>query len=97
LAAFFIGGIMKPEINISVSELSHLIDEWIFSERDRKILKRRLIDGITYERIAEEFDMSPRQISNIIYKGTQKIAPKLPSDCQKDAMEFHNNCILASC
>ena len=88
---------MKSEINISVSELSHLIDEWIFSERDRKILKRRLLDGITYEKIAEEFDMSPRQISNIIYKGTQKIVPKLPKNCQKEAVEFHNNSILASC
>ena len=88
---------MKPEINISVSELSHLIDEWIFSERDRKILKRRLLDGITYEKIAEEFDMSLRQISNIIYKGTQKIVPKLPKNCQKEAVEFHNNSILASC
>ena len=36
---------MKPEIDISVSELNSLIDEWIFSERDRKILKRRLIDN----------------------------------------------------
>ena len=88
---------MKPELDISVSELSHLIDEWIFSERDRKILKRRLLDGITYEKIAEEFDMSPRQISNIIYKGTQKIVPKLPKNCQKEAVEFHNNSILASC
>ena len=88
---------MKSEINISVSELSHLIDEWIFSERDRKILKRRLLDGITYEKIAEEFDMSPRQISNIIYKGTQKLVPKLPKNCQKEAVEFHNNSILASC
>ena len=57
---------MKPEIDISVSELSNLIDEWIFSERDRKILKRRLIDGLTYERIAEEFDLSPRYVSTII-------------------------------
>lgn len=88
---------MKPEIDISVSELSHLIDEWIFSERDRKILKRRLLDGITYEKIAEEFDMSPRQISTIIYKGTQKVVSKLPKNCQNTAETFQENCILASC
>lgn len=87
---------MKPELDISVSELSHLIDEWIYSERDRKILKRRLLDGITYERIAEEFDMSPRQISTIIYKGTQRVVAKLPTLQQNKAEIFHENCIVAS-
>lgn len=54
------------------SELDKLIDEWILgrnAERDRKILKRRLFDGITYERLAEEFDLSVRQVKNIVYKG----------------------------
>lgn len=56
----------------SRSELDRLIDEWILgrnAERDRKILKRRLFDGITYERLAEEFDLSVRQVKNIVYKG----------------------------
>ena len=88
---------MKPELDISISELSHLIDEWIFSERDRKILKRRLLDGITYEKIAEEFDMSPRQISTIIYKGTQKVVSKLPKNCIKSSEIQLNNYQLASC
>ena len=55
--------------NISNSALSGLIDEWIHNERDRKILKRRLIDGICYEPLAEEFDLSVRQVKNIVYKG----------------------------
>jgi DNA-directed RNA polymerase specialized sigma24 family protein len=49
------------------------IDEWIHSERDREILARRLIDGITFERLAEEFDMSVRQIKNIVYKSEQEL------------------------
>lgn len=56
----------------SRSELDRLIDEWILgrnAERDRKILRRRLFDGVTYERLAEEFDLSVRQIKNIVYKG----------------------------
>ena len=61
------------DYDISTSELSHLIDEWIFSERDRKILKRRLIDGICYEPLADEFGMSVRQIKNIVYKAEQKL------------------------
>lgn len=50
------------------SQISHLIDEYIHSERDRNILKRRLIDGLTYEKLAEEFDLSVRNIKKIVYK-----------------------------
>ena len=56
---------------LSRSEIENLIDEWIVgrnAERDRKILKRRLLDGITFERLAEEFDLSVRQVKNIVYR-----------------------------
>lgn len=59
--------------NIPNSMISHLIDEWIRSERDRNILKRRLIDGITFESLAGEFDMSVRQIKNIVYKAQERL------------------------
>ncbi len=59
---------MKHSFDLSRSELSAIIDEWIFNERDRKILKRRLLDGICYEPLAEEFDLSTTQIKSIIYK-----------------------------
>lgn len=55
------------------SQISGIIDEYIHSERDRKLLKRRLIDGITYERIAEEFDLSVRQVKTIVYRAEKKI------------------------
>jgi DNA-directed RNA polymerase specialized sigma24 family protein len=55
------------------SEISGIIDEVIHSERDRKLLKRRLIDGICYEPLAEEFDLSVRQVKNIIYKTQEKV------------------------
>lgn len=50
------------------SQMSALIDEYIHNERNRRILKRRLIDGICYEPLAEEFDLSVRRVKNIIYK-----------------------------
>lgn len=50
------------------SQISMLIDEYIHSERDRRILKRRLIDGVCFEPLAEEFGMSERQIRRIVYK-----------------------------
>lgn len=55
------------------SQISGIIDEYIHSERDRKLLKRRLIDGITYERLAEEFDLSVRQLKNIIYRAEDRL------------------------
>ena len=55
------------------SEIIHLIDEHIHSERDRKILKRRLIDGICYEPLSEEFDLSPRQVRNIVHKCERRL------------------------
>lgn len=55
------------------SAISAVIDEHIHSERDRAILKRRFIDGLTYEKLAEEFDMSVRQMKNIILKEQDKI------------------------
>lgn len=59
--------------DISNSQIEHLIDEWVHSERDRKIIKRRLIDGICYEPLAEEFDMSVRQMKNIVYKAQKEL------------------------
>lgn len=38
------------------------IEQTIHSARDRMILTRRFVDGICYEPLAEEFDMSVRQI-----------------------------------
>lgn len=59
----------SQEVMYSNSRVEYLIDEYIHKERDRKILKRRLIDGICYEPLAEEFDMSVSQIKRIVYKG----------------------------
>lgn len=57
----------------SNTDISKIIDEYIHSERDRAILKRRYIDGICYEPLAEEFDMSVAQIKRIVYKNENKV------------------------
>ena len=59
------------------SLIRSLIAEHLHSERDRRILERRLIDGIVFEKLAEEFDMSPRQIKNIVYKNEKILFSKL--------------------
>ena len=66
--------------NLSRSEWENLIDQWIIgrnSERNRKMLKRRLLDGITYERLAEEFDMSVQNVCITIYKCQDKVFKRL--------------------
>ena len=55
------------------SQIEHLIDEYIHSDRDRRILKRRFIDGICFEPLAEEFDMSDRQIKRVVYKLQERV------------------------
>lgn len=53
--------------------LEFLINQYIHNERNRAILKRRLLDGICYEPLAEEFDLSDRQVKNIVYKCEAKL------------------------
>ena len=61
----------------SRTEITEVVNEWILHERDREVILRRLLDGITYEKLAEEFDMSVSQIKRIIYKGEQIIFSKV--------------------
>lgn len=59
------------------SEMEREIDERIVgmlhAERNRKIMKRRWIDGITYSVIAEEFELSDWQVKNICYECCKRI------------------------
>ena len=68
---------VKNPKNITKSQIEYAIDNCVVlqnhAERNRKILKRRLIDGITYEQLAEEFDLSVQMIQKIIYKNESKI------------------------
>lgn len=56
---------------ISRAEIEELIDSWIvgrYGERNRKIMRLRLIDGLTFEQISERVDMSTRGVVKIIYR-----------------------------
>ena len=68
---------MQNNIDIPRSEWERLIDEWIFSERDRAILKRRLLDGVCYEPLAEEFNLSVQQTKHIVYRMQNKLFKKI--------------------
>jgi DNA-directed RNA polymerase specialized sigma24 family protein len=62
--------------DLSRAQIEAAIDNWIIgrnAERNRKILKRRLLDGITFDSLAEEFDLSVRQVKNIVYQCEDKL------------------------
>lgn len=59
--------------DLSRTQLETLIDEWIFSERDRAILKRRMLDGICFDQLSDEFNLSVRQTKNIVYKAKDRL------------------------
>lgn len=65
---------MKIEdYNKSRKEWEYLIDQWIFNEKHRQIMKRRLLDGILFEDLAAEFELSVQQIKKIVYKCQSKL------------------------
>lgn len=55
------------------SEWERLINEWIHDERDRAMLKRRLLDGVCYEPLAEEFGLSTVQTKARIAKAQRQL------------------------
>lgn len=70
----------KHKINASNEHIESVIDNHINgfkAYRNRHVLKRRLCDGLTFEELAEEFDMSVRQVKKIVYDSEQIITKYL--------------------
>lgn len=65
--------------DFSYNDWCTLIDQYIFNEDHRKIVKRRLLDGIRFEKLAEEFDMSVNNVKQIVYKSQQKLFKHMKS------------------
>ena len=63
------------------SVITNAVNEYIHNKRNRDILKRRYIDGLTYEQLAYQFDMSVRQIKNIIYTNKEELVKKIIIRC----------------
>ena len=60
-------------IDYTNSDMQTAINECIHSKRDREILTRRLIDGIRFEPLAIEFDLTPNRVKTIVYKSQDKL------------------------
>lgn len=59
--------------DVTNTQIAHVIDEYIHSERDRNLMKARLIDGICFEPLADRFNLSVTQTKRIVYKLEKKI------------------------
>ena len=68
---------MPKNFDIPRSEWEKLIDEWILNEEHRKMLKRNLLDGIHYEKIAEEFDCSRDKVARLIPRLQNRLFKKI--------------------
>ena len=65
--------------NLDRFEWENLIDRWIFDEKDRIILKRKFLDNISLEKIAEEKDvnLSSRQVNRRFEKAKKQLFKRL--------------------
>lgn len=61
-----------PPKNACRSQLENAISEWIvlslYADRDREIMRRRLVDGAPVEKLTSEFDLTEQRIKAIIDK-----------------------------
>ena len=60
------------------SQIREIITENIHSQRDREIMCLRLIEGYTFERLAEAVDMSTVQVKRIVKREKSRIFDMIP-------------------
>ena len=59
---------LEPFADIPNDVIATTIDRWVKGSRNRQIMKDRLIDAMTYERIAEKHELSVRYVKTLIYR-----------------------------
>ena len=64
---------MRNYPRYSNAEMRQIIDNWIHSERNRKIFYLRLIDGLTLEEIAETLQIDVSTVKRNINKYEDEI------------------------
>ena len=53
---------------ITNTQILERINEYVHSKKYRELLRMRMVDGLTYEQIAEAVEMSPAQVYRIVKK-----------------------------
>lgn len=72
--------------DLSNSQIENLIDEWVHNSRNRQIAKSRFLDGLTYEKLSELYELSVNQVKNII-KNVKKQLPLEKEVCYVGKIE----------
>lgn len=57
----------------SRSEIAYLISEWVFNKRDREILIDKMLDGLTYDELADKYCLSPQRLKVIVKVNKERI------------------------
>lgn len=63
--------------NLPISACEEMINQWIFNDNHRHILKSRLIDGLSYAELSKKYNLSIRQLKTIVYGGCAKLEKHL--------------------
>lgn len=71
---------MKHTTSLTNSQLCQAIAEHIHNDRDRRLLRRRFIDGQTYDELSVEFFLSRRQVARIISRARSILTTEHPPD-----------------
>ena len=50
------------------SQIVAIVNEYVHNKKHRDILMSKYIDGLTYEQLGEKYDLTDRQVKNIVYK-----------------------------
>ena len=68
---------MLNKYDLPRSKWENLIDEWIFNDIDRKMLKMRLLDGARIQEIADEINLSIDQTKRRLYRSQNRLFKKV--------------------
>lgn len=60
-------------MELSRSEISVLISEWVFNKRDREIMSDKMLDGLTYDELADKYCLSPQRLKVIVKMNKERI------------------------
>ena len=60
------------------SQIRDLIADYIHNSEDRKMLQLRLIDGMTFENIGFEMNMTTKTVRKRIHKGEEILFKHIP-------------------
>jgi RAB protein geranylgeranyltransferase component A len=61
------------ELNIPMYEVEMFIRNYIYSKRNRQIVKEKWFDNTTYEKLAEKYNLSSRQIMTIVGRAEDQL------------------------